>query len=113
MKHHLLASVALSLTLAACSSTPPSFGDKLAQRSEKADTMAKQWNQGQSDVAKGEKLIKKGQDLLADGQKDQKKGQSMIEEGQQLVENGKKQMAASEAAYQDMRSNPIPISAKP
>jgi hypothetical protein len=113
MNYHLLAGLALSLSLAACSSTPPSFGDHLAQRSAKADAIAKQWKDGEAAVAKGNKLLKKGQELVEDGQKDQKKGQSLIEEGQQLVENGKKQMADSEAAYQDMRSNPIPPTAKP
>ena len=93
MTRYLWASLTLSVVLAACSSQPPGFGDKLAVRSAQADAMAKQWNKGQADVAKGEKLIKKGQ--------------SLVEEGQKLIENGKKQMANSEASYQNMRSSPI------
>lgn len=99
MKRHLLTSLALSLSLVACSNTPTTFGEKLEQRSETVDAMGKQWNQGQANVARGEKMIKEGQD--------------MIEEGRQLVENGKKQMADSEAGYQNMRSNPIQPSVQP
>ncbi|PTQ91018.1 hypothetical protein [Agitococcus lubricus] len=111
MLKSLLSLAVLSALLTGCaSSSQPSFGAKLAERSVEADKLAKQWQQGDDAVKKGEKLIKKGQSLVQEGQQDQKKGQSLIEEGQKLVENGKQQMADSETGYQKMRANPIPTS---
>ena len=109
MLRQLFTTAAISLALAGCaSSTPHSFGDKLAVRSEKANALSKQWSTGQAYATKGEKMVKKGQELISDGKKAQKKGENLIEDGQKLIENGRKQMTDSEAAYRDIANNPIP-----
>jgi hypothetical protein len=95
MLNRLCTVASVSLILTACAnSAPHSFGEKLAARSDKTNALSKQWDEGQSNVKKGEKLIEKG-----------KKNQ---QEGLILVETGKKQMADAEAAYRNITTSPIP-----
>lgn len=98
-----------ALTGCASSSSGPSFGAQLAARGDQAAAIAKQWDKGSADVAKGEKLLAKGQELVEDGKKDQQKGEKLVEQGRKLIENGKQQMADSEAAYQTMRASPVQV----
>jgi hypothetical protein len=113
MLRHLITISLLAGCFSGCTSSEPSFGQQLGARSDKAQEISKQWNQGTAAVSKGESMIKKGNNLVEDGQKDQKKGQQLIEDGQQLVENGKKQVADAEAAYRAMAANPIPTTTTP
>ncbi|GAA3712235.1 hypothetical protein GCM10022421_19530 [Oceanisphaera sediminis] len=79
------------LLAAGCAGTPTT-GEKMLSRSEAAQDIGKQWNQGNELVLKGEKLQAKGERQVEDGKDNIKDGQSMVKKGQRLMEK-------SEARY--------------
>lgn len=105
--------VVLMASLSACSSAPEkgSFAERLMSRGDQAKGIAKQWDEGQSLVNKGEKMKVDGQKTIDDGKAKITKGERMIEDGDAMIAKGKQMMSDSEGAYQNMRATPIPIPA--
>lgn len=99
--------------LTACSSAPEkgSFAERLNLRGDQAKGIAKQWDEGQSLVTKGEKMKVTGQKTIEDGKSKITKGERMIVDGDALINKGKQMMTDSESAYQNMRTTPIPLPA--
>jgi len=100
-------------SLSACSSAPEkgSFAERLNLRGDQAKGIAKQWDEGQSLVTKGEKMKVQGQKTIDDGKEKITKGERLIEDGDAMIIKGKQMMSDSESAYQNMRATPIPIPA--
>ncbi|MBH1970348.1 hypothetical protein FK216_02570 [Moraxellaceae bacterium AER2_44_116] len=107
MKTLLLTTLLSTLLFAGCASQPKSFGDQLSNRGNEANSIGKQWNNSSDGVAKGEKMMTKGQNMIETSKSDQLKGEQMIEEGRRQVETSKQEMLNSEADYQKMRQTPI------
>lgn len=106
-----VATIITSLT--ACSSAPEkgSFAERLMSRGDQAKGIAKQWDEGQGLVNKGEKMKVDGQKTIDDGKAKITKGERMIEDGDAMIAKGKQMMSDSEGAYQNMRATPIPLPA--
>ena len=107
MKAFILIPVIATLLFAGCASKPKSFGDQLNTRGDQASSIGKQWNNSSDGVAKGEKMMTKGQNMIETSKSDQAKGEQMIEDGRRQVETSKQEMLNSEADYQKMRQTPI------
>ncbi|MFO1373723.1 MAG: hypothetical protein U1E99_03920 [Agitococcus sp.] len=80
-------------------------------RGDQAKGIAKQWDEGQGLVNKGEKMKVDGQKTIDDGKAKITKGERMIEDGDAMIAKGKQMMSDSEGAYQNMRATPIPLPA--
>lgn len=110
---HLLFTGVVIASLTACSTAPEkgSFAERLNLRGDQAKGIAKQWDEGQSLVTKGEKMKVNGQKTIDDGKSKITKGERMIVDGDALINKGKQMMTDSEGAYQNMRATPIPLPA--
>jgi hypothetical protein len=83
----LLVLIVLSLLTTACSHTPKR-SDKMLAYSEHAQSLGKQWDEGNKMILDGKSLKDKGTALIRDGQNQIAKGNSLINEGSKNITNG-------------------------
>ena len=90
------------LTIAGCSTKPPTFGERMLLEGESRVQIAEQWEAGQKDAIKGGKLLSSGQ-KLAD------KGRSYLSQGEKLVASGTAKVKTNKLAYQTLSQTVIGI----
>lgn len=85
--------------VSACTSTSPTFGDRLAVEGESRIKVSKQWEEGKNESIKGEKTVLKGRKLVEKGRADLREGEGRIASGNLAVqENREAYQALSQAA---------------
>lgn len=86
-----LSLLAFSMIMAACSSAPPTLGDRTLEQGKK-------WNRGTQMVEDGQDLIKKGNRQIKDGNETVAEGKQNVADGDKLVSQGKALIAEAEAS---------------
>ncbi|MGJ8697438.1 MAG: hypothetical protein ACSHYF_14065 [Verrucomicrobiaceae bacterium] len=98
-----LLALASALALASCGSSEPTFGERIASEGTDVAGIGKQWQEG-------DKMVKKGQDLIEDGEKMQKKGKKTVNKGEDMITKGQKLKAAAEESYRLKPASPaVPV----
>ena len=91
--------VALSLPVLGCAGAPK-LGDKMREEGKLARQFGDDWN-------KGEKMLDRGNKLLADSEKLIKTAEDKRQRGSLLVSEGQQLMTDSEVAFQNRFSQPV------
>jgi hypothetical protein len=95
MNYLKISAITLSIALTACAHTPTA-GDKMSGAAQQSTQLGNQWNNGESMILDGRKLIAKGNDNIAKGNQLNSDGQKRINSGEDMVENGKSKIAQGE-----------------
>lgn len=91
--------VLLTLTaLSACSTPPPTFGERLASEGSEVRRLGESWNQGAELVERGERMIEEGERLIS-------RGEQRVSEGRDMVRRGERLMRQSEREYRNLPSD--------
>ncbi len=89
----------LTLTaLAACSTPPPTFGERLTSEGSEVRSLGESWNQGAQLVERGERMIDDGERLIS-------RGEQRVSEGRDMVRRGERLMRQSEREYRNLPSD--------
>lgn len=87
------------ILLSACSSTPPTFGEKLQSQGLEVQKIGKQWSEGDNMIEKGNKLIEKGNKEIKKGETLVTKGHDKVTTGESLVKQGTEMKTSAEQTF--------------
>ena len=90
----------ISTGLSSCSSDP-TIGDRMVLQGDGTAEMGSQWQDGHEKMLNGEKLIKKGEEMINDSREEMQKGEDSRTEGYKLVKSGRQMMDEAEHAYKN------------
>jgi hypothetical protein len=90
------------LSLSGCTTSPPTFGNRVLAEGESRIEIAEQWEQGQKESIAGEKKVRTGQELVEEGR-------SYLREGEQLIALGNVEVKTNRQAYQALSQTAISI----
>lgn len=87
-----LATALLVIGITACTSRPPSFGERLQGQGKSMASIGDQWVAADELIAEGRELIEEGEEKIAEGRRDKRKGEEMVARGERMKRE-------AEAAY--------------
>ncbi|MFN3701184.1 MAG: hypothetical protein ACK4VI_06645 [Alphaproteobacteria bacterium] len=92
MKIKKIAPILACLILVAGCSSKPTVGDQMIIKSQSAQNLGKQWNDGNKMVTSGNKKIEEGQRLI-------NRGNNLVSQGNSEVRRGETLIHESEATF--------------
>ncbi|WP_025565398.1 hypothetical protein [Psychromonas sp. SP041] len=90
------------LSIAGCTTTPPTFGERMQMEGESRVKIAEQWEDGQKSLTKGEKTLVSGQKLA-------EKGRGYLSKGEKLVASGNLKIQKNKLAYQTLSQTVVGV----
>ena len=79
------------LTLGACTTTEPTFGERLSANAANVSATAEKAVEGERQIERGEALVARGNKRIAKGEREVTEGRERIERGEALLREARRE----------------------